>query len=104
MIAIPEEEEVATLESGFHGPGQDDDDGGGGVGEDGEGFPHHEGGGEDEGEVEELLQGLARVGEGGAYDGDHFGSGGWKTDDVRMGDEGVEVGFTVGASATRRQN
>lgn len=35
QVPVPEEEEVATLEGGLHGSGEDDDDGGGGVGEDG---------------------------------------------------------------------
>lgn len=52
--AVPEEKEVAALEGGFHAAGQDYDDGRGGVGEDGEPFPEHEGGGEYEGEVEDL--------------------------------------------------
>lgn len=34
--SVPQEEEIAPLEGGFHAAGEDDDDGGGGVGEDGE--------------------------------------------------------------------
>ena len=51
LVSVPEEQEVSTLEGRFHAARQDDDDWGGGVGEDGEGFPEHEGGAEDEGEV-----------------------------------------------------
>jgi len=51
---IPQKEQVSTLESGFHAARQHDDDGRGGVGGYGEPFPEHEGGGEDEGEVEDL--------------------------------------------------
>lgn len=64
--AVPQEEEVAALEGGLHGAGEDDDNGRGGVGEDGEAFPEHEGGGEDEGEVEDL---------GGELPGLHLGEG-----------------------------
>lgn len=39
-VPVPEEEEVAPLEGGFHGAREDDDDGGGGVGDHGEAFPH----------------------------------------------------------------
>ena len=51
---VPEKEEIATLESGFHAAGEDDDDGRGGVCGYREALPEHEGGAEDEGEVEDL--------------------------------------------------
>ena len=74
FVAVPEEEEVAALKGGFHGAGEDDDDGRGRVGDDGERFPKHEGGGEDEGEVEDLGEGLAWVGEVGRDGGEHIES------------------------------
>ena len=40
QVAIPQEQEVAALEGGFHGPGKDDDNGGGRVGGDREALPH----------------------------------------------------------------
>ncbi len=39
-VSVPEKEEVASLESGFHAAGEDDDDRRGAVGEHGEAFPH----------------------------------------------------------------
>lgn len=47
-VSVPQEEEVASLEGGFHAAGEDDDDGGGRVAGDREALPHHEGGREDE--------------------------------------------------------
>lgn len=52
--AVPQEEQVSALESGFHAAREDDDDGRGGVCGYGEAFPQHEGGAEDEGKVEDL--------------------------------------------------
>jgi hypothetical protein len=39
-VAVPEEEQVAALEGGFHAAGEDDDDRGGRVCEDRKAFPH----------------------------------------------------------------
>lgn len=79
---VPQKQQVPALESRFHTAGQDDDDGRGGVGRDGEAFPQHEGGAEDEGEVEELGQGLAGV-EGGGEEGGEHGLWGGVGDVVR---------------------
>ena len=70
---IPQQQDISALKRGLHAAGQDDDDGGGGVGDDGEAFPEHEGGGEDEGEVEDLGEELARL-EGGEGR-EHVGGG-----------------------------
>lgn len=40
VVAVPEEQEVAALEGGFHRAGEDNDDRGGGVADDAEAFPH----------------------------------------------------------------
>lgn len=66
-VPIPQEEQVAALKGRLHGSREDDDDGRGRVGEDREALPHHEGGREDEAEVEELREGLAWVLEGGEH-------------------------------------
>lgn len=62
--AVPEEQQVAALEGGFHAAGQHDDDGRGRAGHDGQALPDHEGAGQDEGEVEQLAERVARVGAG----------------------------------------
>lgn len=72
-IAVPEEEQVASLEGRLHGTGQDDHDGGGTVGNYAERLPHHEGGAEDEGEVENLLEGLPGRGQSRFEVGEHGG-------------------------------
>lgn len=40
QLAVPQEEQVASLERRFHASAEDDDDGGWRVGDDGETFPH----------------------------------------------------------------
>ena len=52
-----EEEEVAALERGLHGPGEDDDDGRFRVGEERDALPEHERRGHDADKVERLQQG-----------------------------------------------
>lgn len=72
LIAVPEEKEISTLKGRFHAARQDDNNGGGGVGDDGEGFPEHEGRAEDQGEIKYLHRGLSRVvEEGGREGGEH---------------------------------
>ena len=51
QAAVPEEQQVSTLESRFHTSGEDDYDGRSGVGCDTQAFPEHKGCAEDEGEV-----------------------------------------------------
>lgn len=77
--AVPEKQQVAALERGLHTAGQHHDDGRGRVGRDAEPLPHHEGGTEDEREVEHLRGQLARLhgGEGGEHR-DGFGSQIWE--------------------------
>lgn len=93
--AIPEEEQVAALESRFHAAGEDDHDGRGGVGRDGEAFPEHESGREHEGEVEDLRGHLARLeaGEGGEHCG---GCGGVVVMVVVFGGGGVRGWWVIG--------
>ena len=56
--AIPQQKDVAALKGRLHAAREDDDDWRGGVGEEAEALPHHEGGAEDEGEVEDLGEEL----------------------------------------------
>lgn len=72
-IAVPKEQQVAALKGRLHGAREHNDDGRGRVGDDGKAFPHHEGGGEDEGEVEDLGEGLS-----GVFDGAEHGGWFWR--------------------------
>lgn len=99
---IPQKQQIPPLERRFHTAGQNDDDGRGRVGRNGEAFPQHEGGAEDEGEVEELGQGLAGVEVGGEEGGDHGWSEGgvrWPCRGRRGGDGSGIVGLVGRMSA-----
>lgn len=109
--SIPQEQQIPPLKRGLHAPRKHDDDGRGRVGGDGEAFPEHKGGGENEGEVEDLGEELAGL-EGG-YCGEHcrcIGGEGkgvrWLWNLVLWGDNpGVVVWggkFRAGASYSKR--